>query len=197
MESEDSWFRLKFVPFLRKWYLIDMSLGSIDVLAIAMAFQISYLLHHLHSGGFFFNEVKLLYLFLGIMPLWLFVLYLIKLSEIPRTKRYSVLFVEYFQSSLAIAIVLVILYFVFKMTWISRLFLVGITVLGFLFLFIVRIIEYKVFKSFRAKGYNYVNVVLVADESSIPFIENLILNKEWGYHIKAILTGSSFCEGEI
>jgi exopolysaccharide biosynthesis polyprenyl glycosylphosphotransferase len=51
-------------------------------------------------------------------------------------------------------------------------------------------LEYKVFKIYRAKGYNFINVVLIADDSSIPFIESLISNKEWGYRIIAIFTGS-------
>jgi exopolysaccharide biosynthesis polyprenyl glycosylphosphotransferase len=59
-----------------------------------------------------------------------------------------------------------------------------------MFLFIVRLLEYKVFKIYRAKGYNYVNVVLIADDSSLPFIESLLSNKDWGYRIIAIFTGS-------
>jgi exopolysaccharide biosynthesis polyprenyl glycosylphosphotransferase len=51
-------------------------------------------------------------------------------------------------------------------------------------------LEYKVFKIYRAKGYNFINVVLIADDLSIPFIESLISNKEWGYRIIAIFTGS-------
>ncbi len=50
--------------------------------------------------------------------------------------------------------------------------------------------EYKVFRIYRAKGYNFINVVLIADDSSIAFIESLISNKEWGYRIIAIFTGS-------
>jgi len=50
--------------------------------------------------------------------------------------------------------------------------------------------EYKVFRIYRAKGYNYINIVLIADDSSIPFIESLISNKEWGYRIIAIFTSS-------
>jgi exopolysaccharide biosynthesis polyprenyl glycosylphosphotransferase len=73
---------------------------------------------------------------------------------------------------------------------ISRLFLIEFAVFGLLFLFLARSLEYKVFRIYRAKGYNYINVVLIADDSSIPFIESLISNKEWGYRIIAIFTGS-------
>jgi exopolysaccharide biosynthesis polyprenyl glycosylphosphotransferase len=63
-------------------------------------------------------------------------------------------------------------------------------VFGMVFLFVARSLEYIIFKSYRAKGYNYINIVLIADDSSIPFIESLIDNKEWGYRIIAIFTGS-------
>jgi exopolysaccharide biosynthesis polyprenyl glycosylphosphotransferase len=85
---------------------------------------------------------------------------------------------------------LLVFYFVFKLYLISRLFLIEFAIFGLLFLFFVRSFEYKVFKIYRAKGYNYINVVLIADDSSIPFIESLIQNKEWGYRIIAIFTGS-------
>src|SRR5450759_4296375 len=182
--------RLRIIPFLKKWNLLNFLLGTIDILAIALAFQCSYYINYFHTGGFFFTEKNLLFLFLGILPFWLLILYLIKITEIPRTKRYRVLFFEYFQSALAIAVILLIVYFIFKMAWISRLFLIEFTFLGFIFLFIVRLLEYNVFKTYRAKGYNYVNVVLIADDSSLPFIESLLSNKDWGYRIIAIFTGS-------
>jgi exopolysaccharide biosynthesis polyprenyl glycosylphosphotransferase len=50
--------------------------------------------------------------------------------------------------------------------------------------------EYKVFKIYRAKGYNYINVVVIADDSSVQFIESLLSHKDWGYRIIAIFTGS-------
>ena len=78
----------------------------------------------------------------------------------------------------------------FKLYEISRLFLIVFSLFGFLYLFIARILEYKVFKTYRAKGYNYVNIVLIADDSSALFIEGLLFNKEWGYRIIAIFTES-------
>ena len=99
---------------------------------------------------------------------------------------------EYFQSTILIIVLLLIFYFVFKLYKISRLFLIEFAFFGFIFLFLSRLIEYHVFKTYRAKGFNQVNIVLIADESSLPFIETLIANKEWGYRIVAIFTASSF-----
>src|SRR5665647_1375597 len=134
--------RLKIIPFLKKWNLLNFLLGVIDILTIALAFQCSYYINYFVIGGFFFKEKNLLFLFLGILPFWLLILYLIKITEIPRTKRYRILFFEYFQSALAIAVILLIVYFIFKMVWISRLFLIEFTFLGFIFLFIARLLEY-------------------------------------------------------
>ena len=182
--------RLKIIPFLKKWNLLNFLLGAIDILAIALAFQCSYFINYFEQGGFFFSDPRLLKIFLLIMPFWLVILYLIQISEIPRTKRYRVLFFEYLQSTIFIIILLLVSYFVFKLIETSRLYLIEFALLGFLFLFLARLMEYKVLKIYRAKGYNYVNIVLIADDSSLPFIESLLSNKDWGYRIIAIFTGS-------
>ncbi len=183
-------FRVKIIPFLKRWNLINVFLGVIDILAIGLAFQCSYFINYSETGGFFFTERKFLFLFLAILPFWLFFLYLIKITEIPRTKRYRVLFFEFMQSAIAIFILLIFFYFIFKLYSISRLFQIEIPLYGFLFLFTARVIEYKVFKSYRARGHNQVNIVVISDDSSIPFVETLVSTKEWGYRIIAVFTAS-------
>jgi exopolysaccharide biosynthesis polyprenyl glycosylphosphotransferase len=193
MDVINTLYRLRIIPFLRNRKILNVLLGSIDIFAIAVAFQFSYLINYIkyEQGSFFFLEPRLVKLFFLIMPFWLVILYLIQITEIPRTKRYTVLFFEYLQSTLLIIILLLVFYFVFKLYEISRLFLIEFALLGFLFLFFARVLEYKVFKIYRAKGYNFINVVLIAEDSSIPFIESLITNKEWGYKIFAIFTEST------
>ena len=182
--------RHKIIPILKKWKLVSILLGSIDIFAIVLAFQCAFYLNYHTEETFFFMQSRALKLFILVLPVWLVILYLIQVSEIPRTKRYGVLFYQYFQSTILIGVLLLIFYFVFKLYLISRLFLLEFSIFGWIFLFIARSLEYKVFKSYRAKGYNYINIVLIADESAMPFIESLISNKEWGYRIIAIFTGS-------
>jgi exopolysaccharide biosynthesis polyprenyl glycosylphosphotransferase len=181
--------RLKIIPFLKKWKLLSIILGSIDIFAIALAFQCAFFLNYFEEGFFFFDS-KTLNLFILVLPNWLLILYLIQVSEIPRTKRYRVLFYQYFQSTVLIITLLLVFYFIFKLYLISRLFLIEFAIFGLFFLFIARSLEYKIFKIYRAKGYNYINVVIIADDSSIPFIESLLSNKDWGYRIIAIFTSS-------
>lgn len=183
--------RHKLIPLIKRWKLLGILLGSIDIVAIALAFQCAFYLNYRTEVSFFFLNNRTLKLFLLILPFWLMILYLIQVAEIPRTKRYRVLFYQYFQSTILIIVLLLIFYFTFKLYLISRLFLLEFAFFGLLFLFLARSLEYKVFKIARAKGYNFINVVLIADDSSIPFIESLIINKEWGYRIIAIFTGSA------
>jgi exopolysaccharide biosynthesis polyprenyl glycosylphosphotransferase len=191
MDIFNSLIRLKIIPFLERWNLINAILGLIDILSIVFAFQIAFLLNYYGEGDFFFFQRKdLTYIFLAILPLWLITLYIINATEIPRTKRYRTLLFEYIQSAVVVSALLLILYFVFKLAYLSRLFLVEFAFLGFLFLFFARTFEYKVFKLYRSKGFNYVNIILIADESSIPFIEDIRLNIDWGYRITFIFSSS-------
>jgi exopolysaccharide biosynthesis polyprenyl glycosylphosphotransferase len=182
--------RLKIIPLLKKWRLLNIVLGTIDILAIALAFQCAFYLNYHEHASFFFLRSRTLKLFILILPFWLVILYLIQVAEIPRTKGYRVLFYQYLQSTALIVTLLLLFYFVFKLYLISRLFLIEFAIFGLLFLFLSRSLEYKVFKIYRAKGYNSINIVIIADDSSIPFIDSLLLNKEWGYRIIAIFTGT-------
>jgi len=190
MDIFSTLYRLHIIPFLKKWNLLNFILGSLDILAIFLAFECSYLIVYHGVSGFFFTDWSFLLLSLGVTPIWLLLLYLLKATEIPRTKHYTSLFFEYMLASAVILLLLILLYFLFKLYALSRTFIIMIPVFGFIFLFFLRVLEYKVFKLYRAKGFNFLNVVLIADNSSVPFIESLLSNKEWGYKIVAIFTSS-------
>ncbi len=185
-------YRLHIIPFLKKWRLLNFILGTLDILAIFLAFELAYLTVYVPQGHglLFFLDKRFLLLFISITPLWLMVMYLLKATEIPRTKKYAALFWEYFLSAAAIFMLLIVIYFLFKLYAVSRTFIILIPTFGFLLLFSLRVLEYKVFKQYRAKGFNYLNVVLIADTSSLPFIESMLEHKEWGYKIVAIFTSS-------
>jgi len=191
MDVFNTLIRLKIIPFLERWNLLNVILGAIDILAIAIAFQIAFLLNYYGENGFFFFQRRdLTLIFIAILPIWLITLYFINATEIPRTKRYRTILFEYIQSSVAVSAILLLFYFIFKLGYLSRLFLVEFAFLGFLFLLFARTMEYKVFKIYRARGFNYVNLVLIADNTSIPFIEELRQNIDWGYRITFIFSSS-------
>ncbi|MDF1561338.1 MAG: sugar transferase [Bacteroidales bacterium] len=190
MDIFSTLYRLHIIPFLKKWNLLNLILGALDILAIFLAFELAYLVIYSGQEFFFFTEKTFLLMFIGVTPFWLLAMYVLKATEIPRTKNYMSIFWEYFLSAGAIFLLLIIIYFLFKLYAISRTFIVLIPVFGFAILYTLRILEYKVFKQYRAKGFNFLNVVLIADASSLPFIESLLEHREWGYKIVAIFTSA-------
>lgn len=186
-------YRHNIIPFIKKWNLLSFILGGIDIFSIALAFQCAYMINYPLTKFFFFHEKQLLGLFFVLLPMWILILYLIKIAEIPRTKRYRVLFFEYLQSALVLFLIFTFIYFAFDVN-VPRLFIVELIFLGFCFLLTARLFEYKVFKIYRSQGYNSINIVLICDESSSDFIEKLREHKEWGYKIYAIFTESDILQ---
>jgi lipopolysaccharide/colanic/teichoic acid biosynthesis glycosyltransferase len=189
MVFSGAFYNFRAISFLKRWNLLNFILGSVDFLAIAFAFQCSYYFNYYNKGGFFYTEKYLLILFLGTLPFWFLILVLIKITEIP-TKRYKVLIFLYLQSAILILFLLILFQFVFKLYPISQLFFIELSFFGFLFLFIIRLLQYKIFKIYRSNGYNHINIVIIADESSIAFIENNLSDKTCGYKIVVIFTES-------
>lgn len=182
--------KLKTTPLSKRWNLLGIILGLLDILAITLAFQLSFSINYNDWISFFFINRILLYLYIGIMPVWLIILYFIRIAEVPRTKRYRMLFYEYLQSALFIGVLFVFLYFSLRLYMVPRRLLVYICFFGFTFLFLLRLLEYKVFKTYRTKGYDRRNILIIADETALPFIESLHKYTEWGYNIKKIFTQS-------
>ena len=183
-------YRFRVIPILKKWNLLNIILGAFDIFAIVLAFQLSYLLNPLASEILFLFDREYLWLFMYVTPLWLFILYLLKATEIPRTKSYRIIFIEYAVSAVAVLLILILTYFLVVSTRVPRRFIFEVVGFGFLFLLCLRIVEYKVFRLYRSKGYNFINVVILADDRALPFIKSLITNSDWGYRIAAIFTMS-------
>lgn len=184
------------IPFLNRWNPQNFLRSVIDILAIGFAFQCSYLINYWEKGGYFFTENNLAVIFIAIVPFWLLILSLIKVTKIS-TKRYKVLFFLYIQSTMSIFFLLILFYFVFKLYAVSRLFLIELSFLGSLYLYIIRILEFKIFEFYSAKGYIHKNIIIIADNSSLDFIEYLLSKKELGYKIVVIFSDSPLIKNKF
>src|SRR5665647_2798431 len=128
---------------MKRWNLLKYTLNPIDFLSILFAFQCSYFICCTETGGLFFTDSNILRLFIWILPFWIIVLSLVKITGIP-AKRYKVLFFLYVQSSISIFFLLTLLYFFLSLYPVPRLFLAALPFFGFLFLFFGRILKYKI-----------------------------------------------------
>jgi lipopolysaccharide/colanic/teichoic acid biosynthesis glycosyltransferase len=189
MDVFTNYYRLHKNPDVKRRNLTKYFLGSIDVLAIVLAFQASYLINYFENSNFFFSDKNIFVLFILILPFWLLIQYLVRSTGI-QTKRYKVLSLLYMQSSIAVFYLLTIFYFFFRLYPVQRLFLVELPFFGFIFLYFGRIFIYCILKKFGEKGHNQVIAIIIADDSSIAYIENLLTNKTLGYRAVVIFTES-------
>jgi len=161
-----------------------------EVLTILLAFQSSYFINYSEKWKFFFTEKNLLILFLVILPFWLIILYLVRITGIS-TRRYKVLSLLYLQVSVSIFCLLALYHLIFRSYPVSKLFMAGLLLFGFIYLFFGRILIYKIFKRLGGKDDNHVVAIVIADDSSLAFIENLLSNKKLGYKAVVIFTEST------
>jgi FlaA1/EpsC-like NDP-sugar epimerase len=190
MDVFTNYYNLHKDPGVKSRKLLKYLLSFIDVLAILLAFQTAYSVNYSDTGGLFFTEKNILVLFIAILPFWLLILYLIRSTGIP-TKRYKVLSLLYFQSSTAIFFLLTLFYFFFRLNPVRGLFLPELPFFGFLFLFFGRILIYRILNRFGEKDHNHIIVIIIADDSSLPYIDNLLSNKKLGYKAVVIFTESA------
>jgi lipopolysaccharide/colanic/teichoic acid biosynthesis glycosyltransferase len=175
---------------MKKWNRLKEILNPVDVLSVLFAFQCSYFISYFEKGGFFYTDSDIFKLFICILPFWLMILFLVKYTGMP-VKRYKVLFFLYLQSAVSISFLLTVICFFLRLSTISRLFPVELSLFGFLFFFLGRVMIHEILKLFGAKGYNHVNIIIFADNYSLPFIENLLSGKDLGYKLVVIFTDSA------
>lgn len=181
---------------MKVWNILKYILNPIDILSILLAFQCSYILHNFEKGGLFFTDYNLLGLFIWIFPFWIIILTLVKLTGIP-TKRHKVLFFLYLQSSISIFFLLTLCNYFLRLDTIPRMFLAELSFFSFLFLFFGRLAVFNILKAFGKKGYKNTNIIIIADDSSALFIENLLAKIHLGYKVIVIFTESELIKAKF
>jgi lipopolysaccharide/colanic/teichoic acid biosynthesis glycosyltransferase len=189
MDVFTNYYKLHKDPAEKSRNFLKYILSFIDILAIILAFQTTYIINFRENSSLFIEERNILILFIAILPFWLLILNLIRSTGIP-TKRYKVLSLLYFQSSTAIFFLLVLFYFFFRLNPLPAFFLPELPFFGFVYLFFGRMLMYKILNQFGEKDQNHVIVILIADDSALPFIDNLLSNKRLGYKAVVIFTES-------
>jgi exopolysaccharide biosynthesis polyprenyl glycosylphosphotransferase len=191
---------IKMIKFLKKGRLYLILLGFIDFMALTLSFQYAYLLHTgIRNLAFFGNNPLFRHLYLVMIPIWLLLILITGNAQIPRTRRYSRIFIEFLQFSFFhfITLITVSLLFGGINVFGGITFLASVALFAFIFMVTFRLSEYKVFKLYRSKGHNFINVVLVADGSSELFVADMLNRKEWGYKVLLLVTNSKLLRAKF
>ncbi len=128
---------------------------------------------------------------------WLALSRISSLSVLPRTQRYRTLIFRFFQISFIELILCLAIWGIIGIESVPFFIVPLYITLRFIFTIAGRIVTYKLFKRYRAKGYNNRFVIVIADQFSDVFIERLLKQKEWGFNIKYVLSNSKLIRAKF
>jgi exopolysaccharide biosynthesis polyprenyl glycosylphosphotransferase len=170
--------------------LYNNVLAFFDVLISIIAFVLAYYIRVLTVAKSLLYTEQYLILGILIIPVWYILLKMVNLDNNQRIKAYSLVLIEY---SIVIFIGISILFafiFIFKLENISRIAILIFGLIDLILLFIVRIVYYQFLKKKTISGKNTKNVILIADDSSVEFIQKLLDGVQWGYKVFCIISNS-------
>jgi len=161
-----------------------------DIIVTVVSFFLAYFITNLFNKDYFDFTKEYIIMLLLIIPTWIILLQTSNLTQIPRTRSYTSIFISFLNFSF-IGFALMFLYkHIFSLTLFSHYVIITFSIINLFSLYGFRIVTYKVFKYFRANGHNVSNIIIYADASSKSFIDSIIEHKEWGYRILMIITDS-------
>lgn len=170
--------------------LILFLLGFVDVTITLSALFLASYLTNIYTYHKVYFKAEFYVVSSIVLFTWVLLLRISHLSKVPRTSPQKVLFIDFIRLSFY---GLVILFFADWLITFDHFpaFALGLfVVLNFLFLFSMRLITFKVFKTFRANGHNIRNIAIIANKQSIPIIEKVLNQKEWGFRILYLISDS-------
>lgn len=163
--------------------VIDVSITLLSFL-LAYFIRLNYFDINLKYSSEYITVVLL------IVPTWLFLLRSVNLLGIPRTRSYAQIFVQVFKVVIIGFAVIIFFIFILRLNIISRIVIVLFAAINLVLLYSTKILTFIVSKYYRAKGQNKRNILVLADDTSIPFIDKILSHPEWGYRIIMILSDS-------
>ena len=129
-------------------------------------------------------------LLLLLLPIWFFGLSKTNLLKIYRINHYLQLFKQSIMFIILATGILFVLINLFNLKTISNEFILLFAGLNQISIFTSYIAVNQYYMHQRKKGYNLINIVIIADESNEKFIQNIMDHREWGYKIMLIISES-------
>ena len=168
---------------------------SAEAVAVAVAYIIAIQALTYRIEGL---EIHWLYIVYGILVFmsWLALSQLTTLAMLPRTQRIRILFLRFLQVFIIEFIICTIIWAAIGLHSIHFMLIPLYCIISFTFTFTIRFLSYKVFKHYRARGYNTRYLIVIADHFSDGIIEKLIEQKEWGFQVKYILSNSKLIKAK-
>ncbi len=125
-----------------------------------------------------------------IMISWFVLSQVISMAKLPRSQRYLTLFFHFVRVNFLNLVVLLILRFVLGLHAIPLIFIFLLVPISMIITYAIRLLAFKKLKIYRASGHNLRHVIVIADSCSADIIDRFISQKDWGFKINSIVSGS-------
>ncbi|HYQ58438.1 MAG TPA: sugar transferase, partial [Draconibacterium sp.] len=123
-------------------------------------------------------------------PLWFGLLEFFEMGTMARIQRYRSVVHKYILVVLIGTGTLILLVELFEFRSLSTTLLLKFALLNHIVLSSQKAIGRSIMKYLRKKGFNIRMIMIIADDDSIAFIDQIIETEEWGYNIVGIITDS-------
>ncbi len=147
-------------------------------------------------NNFFKIKEHLIIAFIMI-PVWFTLFELFEMGKMARIQRYRNILKKYFIAISIGSLIFLFLSELFDYQMFSANIIIQFAILNFFVLSIQKIAGRMILRQFRKRGYNARIILIIAEESTIPFIRQIIETPEWGYRIWGIITDSESVKKEF
>jgi exopolysaccharide biosynthesis polyprenyl glycosylphosphotransferase len=125
-----------------------------------------------------------------IVPVWFVLLEMFDMGKMARIQRYRHILKQYFFIVSIGSFFLILLIEIFNFQQFNSGLILQFALLNFMALSWQKITSRSIIKYFRQRGYNTRRILIIADDSSVEFINQIIDTDDWGYIIDGIITDS-------
>ncbi|MBL7905213.1 MAG: sugar transferase [Bacteroidales bacterium] len=164
--------------------IFGIIITAVSLLAFLGAFM---LLSWQTSGGLVYNSQYLTTVLL-LIPIWYIGIKKTNLTKFYRAKDTVIIISESLLFVLAGTGTVALLVILLQLNEIDFRVLYFYAAIDFLLLTTIIILSYNYHKNLLNKGMNTRNIILIADQNCVDFIERLFLHNEWGFRIVAIIS---------
>lgn len=163
----------------------------LDIIITILSYFMSYFIINLIDTHYFKFTHEYVVMLALVIPTWVILLHVSKLTSIPRTRSYISIFVGFLNFNFVGFALLFLYKHLFGLENFSHWVIISFSIINLISLFLFRILTFRVFRYFRANGHNIRNIVIYADDNSEKLIKSIIEHREWGYRILMIITDST------
>ena len=165
--------------------VINRLLAIMDVFLAILAFNLALWLDNGHLALMQNKDTIILHFVL--IAVWYILGTSLHLNQLFRSRPYSVVLFKCLSQVLFGTALLALSIWLFQLSSINLKILGWFAGITLLLSFSAKMGSYFFMKRARSKGLNFLNVLVIGDESARPFLRQIMELKEWGYRIVAIM----------